>query len=102
VFLYFLRLLDADADLLARIIIAGSHGESRRARAVNPLVKELVDVPAGRLLDGLGQVRADHILQAVGFEVMFERAEERLIAHLFAEHVDHPARFVVDVADVFH
>ncbi len=47
------------------------------------------------------EIGGDHVLAAVGFQVVVQAREEIGVAQLLAEHVEHPAGFGVNVAGVF-
>ena len=99
---HFLGLLHLHAQLPGRRVVRGAHGKLRRARAVDPLVEEALDARVRGVLDGLDQVRGDHVLQAIRLQVVLERVEKGVVAELFAEHLQHQAGFAVDVSGVVH
>ncbi len=87
---------------LARRVVGGADGKLRRARAVDPLVEEALHARVRGVLDGLDQVRGDHVLQAIRFQIMLERVEKSVVAELLAEHLQHQAGFAVDIAGEVH
>ena len=97
----FLCLLHGQFDLVVCVVVRVTHVVNRRPRAINPLLEELVHVRRSGLLNGFLQVRGNHVLPAIRFQVIMQPAEKILIAELGAQHLQDPAALGVDVAGVF-
>ena len=97
----FLRLLNGERDFVLRVVVLVAKVELGSARAVEPLVEELVDVGVRGFFDGFGEIGGDHVFAAIHFEIVLQAAIESVLAKLVAEHVENPAAFGVGVAVEF-
>ena len=67
-----LRLLYLHAKLPCVCVVGRGHRKTRRAAAIDPLVEEAVDVHMCRYFDGFDQVRSDHVLQTIYFQIVLQ------------------------------
>ncbi len=97
----FLRLLDVQFYLVRGVVVGVADFILRRAGPPDPLVEEMVNVGGGGMVNRFFQVGGDDVLSAICFEVVMQAAEKIVVAEFGAQHFQHPAAFVVDVAGVF-
>ena len=75
-----LRLRYCQLALLGRAIVLEADGQLRMAGAVEPLVKELVQVAPGRLFDRALEIGRRHVAAAMLGGVVADRLPEEVIA----------------------
>src|SRR5580693_2214433 len=73
----------------------------RSAGAPNPLMEEVVNIRRGGMVDRFFEVGGYDVLSAISFQVVMQAAEKIVVAQFGAQHFQHPAAFVINVAGVF-
>src|SRR6266478_6489480 len=68
-----------------------------RARAVNPLVEELLHIDVICLFNSSDKIRRDHVLAAIDLQVAPQAAIESILANLLAKHIQHKAALSISV-----
>src|SRR5216683_6925840 len=80
------------------VVIGVANVKPRRARAVNPLIEELLLIDVICLFNSSDKIRRDHILAAIDLQVAPQAAIESILANLVAKHVQHQAALSISVA----
>src|SRR5579875_3700150 len=65
---------------------------------VDPLIKKIVQIATGGVLEGLLQVLGDDVLSPMANRVKLERLEKKPIAEQAPKHVQHQAALFVQMA----
>src|ERR1700692_2683141 len=86
---------------MLRVVISIAQVEFGSAGAVQPLVKELVDVAVRGFFHGSCEIGGDYVFAAIYFEVVLEAVVESVFAELVAKHVENQAALGVSVAVKF-
>src|ERR1700687_4145133 len=94
----FLRLLDVQRNLMLAVFIRVADVKLRRACAINPLVEELLHIEVIRFLDGLDEIRGDHVFPAIDFQVVPQASVESILANLLAKHVQNQPTLSISVS----
>ena len=97
----FLRLLYFERHLVLPVVIRVAQIELRRSRAIHPLREELVDIGVRFLFDRFRQIRTDHVLPAICFQIVLQPAIERVFSNLITQHIQHQPTLTICIAVKF-
>ena len=96
-----LCLLRSERHLVLPIVIRVAQIKLRRSRAIHPLREKLVDISVRFLFDRFRQIRTDHVLPAICFQIVLQPAIECVFSQLMAQHIQHQPTLAICIAIKF-